>query len=49
MVQVENQLRIELRQLITDGAASSTVSGMIDRILTQIDRVEDILTNSSGN
>ncbi len=49
MVQVENQLRIELRQLITNGAASSTVSGMIDRILTQIDRVEDILTNSSGN
>ena len=49
MVQVENQLRIELRQLITNGAAPSTVSGMIDRILTQIDRVEDILTNSSGN
>ena len=49
MVQVENQMRIELRQLITDGAASSTVSGMIDRILTQIDKVEDILTGSSGN
>jgi len=49
MVQVENQLRIELRQLITNGAASSTVSGMIDRVLTQIDKVEDILTNSSGN
>ena len=49
MVQVENQMRVELRQLITDGAAVSTVSGMIDRILSQIDRVEDILTSSSGN
>ena len=47
MVQVENQMRVELRQLITDGAASSTVSGMVDRILTQIDRVEAILTGDN--
>ena len=49
MLQVESQMRVELRTLIDNGAAVSTVSGMIDRVLAQIDRIEDILTGSSGN
>ena len=49
MVDLENEMRVGLRTLIDDGAAVSTVSGIIDRVLAQIDRVEDILTGSSGN
>ena len=49
MVDLENEMRVGLRTLIDDGAAVSTVSGIIDRVLSQIDRVEEILTDSSAN
>ncbi len=49
MVELENEMRVALRTLIDDGAAVSTVSGIIDRVLADIDRVEEILTDSSAN